>query len=536
MSQRNVLFLCHSRRSLPWRPCFPVCARSPPGWTGGFREHLPDGVRGNFERLMLSGSRALEFLGGQGITALGNLVLSRRDSLLLDVCSMASAEEVACLHYFALPSSSGLFPTPLLDSALTKMRAASKDALVQRTLHPPKIPRKSSVGPVKAGSSSTSSADRGGTSPVLPQSQSSMAPSSSSTQSGRKSGVARVRLPFRQLPEAPEVSEKGQEKVLFTRSRLCCGWGLPVSALEALAGYWCRLLGAVHPEGRIPNPLQGLSFSPRSHPDIVSDISGRISSGTGFAPGSREDAVQGCLGDHPQSGSQLLQSSFPDGKGDRGLASRDRLSHLNEFVLQTPFKMETVASVLLSVREGDFLASIDLKDAYFQIPVHQSSRTLLRFLSGGTVYQFKALCFGLSTAPQVFTRVFAAVSAWAHSHGIRLLGYMDDWLVLASLEVEAKRNVQDLLSLCHSLRIVINEKSDLVPSQTANYLGMTIDTGPPGFFCPLHGSRNFCQWQRCFVLCLLPQLNFGRWFWDTWLCWRGWFHRVAFECTLCSGI
>ena len=59
------------------------------------------------------------------------------------------------------------------------------------------------------------------------------------------------------------------------------------------------------------------------------------------------------------------------------------LSHLNEFVLLTPFKMETVTSVLLSIREGDFLASIDLKDAYFQIPVHQSSWKLLRFLVWG---------------------------------------------------------------------------------------------------------------------------------------------------------
>ena len=41
------------------------------------------------------------------------------------------------------------------------------------------------------------------------------------------------------------------------------------------------------------------------------------------------------------------------------------LSHLSMFVLQTPFKMETIALVLLSARVGDFLASIDLKDAYF---------------------------------------------------------------------------------------------------------------------------------------------------------------------------
>ena len=104
------------------------------------------------------------------------------------------------------------------------------------------------------------------------------------------------------------------------------------------------------------------------------------------------------------------------------------------------------------------------------------------FLSVGVVYQFKALCFGLSTAPQVFTRVFAAVSAWAHSHGICLLRYLDDWLVLASSEAVARKNIQDLLSLCHSLWVVINEKSDLVPSQTANYLGMAIDTGTARIF------------------------------------------------------
>ena len=50
-------------------------------------------------------------------------------------------------------------------------------------------------------------------------------------------------------------------------------------------------------------------------------------------------------------------------------------------------------------------------------------------------------------------------------------------MILASLEREATRAVQSLLSLCCTLGIVINEKkSDLVPSQTAKYLGMTIDT------------------------------------------------------------
>ena len=44
---------------------------------GGFRDHLPVEVRADFERLMISGSRALEFLASQGCTTLGNLVLAR---------------------------------------------------------------------------------------------------------------------------------------------------------------------------------------------------------------------------------------------------------------------------------------------------------------------------------------------------------------------------------------------------------------------------------------------------------------------------
>ena len=94
------------------------------------------------------------------------------------------------------------------------------------------------------------------------------------------------------------------------------------------------------------------------------------------------------------------------GKGTLSWCPLIDLSPLKEFVLQTLLRVVTVASVLLSVREGDFLASVNLTGAYFQIPGRQVSRKLLRFLSDGVVYQFEALCFGLSTAPQAFTRVF----------------------------------------------------------------------------------------------------------------------------------
>ena len=74
-----------------------------------FRDHLPVEVRADFERLMISGSRALEFLASQGCMTLGNLVLARRDSLLADVRSTGPAEEVVRLRYSPLPETASLF-------------------------------------------------------------------------------------------------------------------------------------------------------------------------------------------------------------------------------------------------------------------------------------------------------------------------------------------------------------------------------------------------------------------------------------------
>ena len=153
------------------------------------------------------------------------------------------------------------------------------------------------------------------------------------------------------------------------------------------------------------------------------------------------------------------------------------LSLLNHFVDVSHFRMETIQSVILSVRQGDWMASIDLREAYLQVPVHPESRRFLCFVAHGRTYQFNALCFGLSTASQVFTRVMAPVSAILHSFGIRMRRYLDDWLVQASSREDLLRDLEVVLSLCRELRIVVNlEKSNFSPSQVVQYLEVVIDT------------------------------------------------------------
>ena len=161
---------------------------------GGYRDHLPIEVRADFEGLMISGSRALEFLASQGCTTLGNLVLARRDALLVDVRGTVPAEEVARLRYSPLAQSAAIFPHALLDSALLKMRAAASDALVQRTLHPPRIPRK----PAAPGQSSGSSTARSGQASTsgASQAQKQSASSSASGQAGQGKKKGKGKAPF----------------------------------------------------------------------------------------------------------------------------------------------------------------------------------------------------------------------------------------------------------------------------------------------------------------------------------------------------
>ena len=134
-------------------------------------------------------------------------------------------------------------------------------------------------------------------------------------------------------------------------------------------------------------------------------------------------------------------------KATRGWRPIIDLSTLNLSVDRTPFRMETSQTVLRSVRRNDWMVSIDLKDASLQIPIHPASHKYIRFTAGGKTWQFRVLCFSLSTAPQVFTRVMAPVSGFLHQLGIRMLRYLDDGLILASSQEEACWARDKVLSL-----------------------------------------------------------------------------------------
>ena len=143
------------------------------------------------------------------------------------------------------------------------------------------------------------------------------------------------------------------------------------------------------------------------------------------------------------------------------------LKSLYVYVRKEKFKMTTPRAVTHALHKGDWVVSVDLKDAYFHVPIHRKSRRLLRFAVEGSdgvrVFQFRALPFGLTFAPRAFTKVILHIGHLAHVHAVCLLQYLDDWIVRNTDKSLLQQQAKWLLGVLRRVGIVLNaQKSQVV--------------------------------------------------------------------------
>jgi hypothetical protein len=164
-------------------------------------------------------------------------------------------------------------------------------------------------------------------------------------------------------------------------------------------------------------------------------------------------------------------------KKDGGLRPILDLRHLNRSLRRFRFKMLTISIIVSQIQSEDWFVTIDLKDAYFHISILPSHRKFLRFAFGGEAYQYRVLPFGLALSPRTFTKCMDAALAPLRLEGIRVLNYIDDWLILAQSRELAIRHRDVVLAHIQSLGLRLNtKKSVLTPAQRTTFLGVVWDS------------------------------------------------------------
>lgn len=139
--------------------------------------------------------------------------------------------------------------------------------------------------------------------------------------------------------------------------------------------------------------------------------------------------------------------------------------------------MEDLRSVCKLLTRGNHMATIDLKEAYYLLPIFPAHKKFLKFRFKHNYYQFTCLPFGLNTAPLIFTKIMRPVISYLRSRDLLLVAYLDGIIHWGANRTQCSANVHTTIALLTYLGFLINlEKSCLAPSTSCKYLGFIINS------------------------------------------------------------
>ena len=198
------------------------------------------------------------------------------------------------------------------------------------------------------------------------------------------------------------------------------------------------------------------------------------------------------------------------------------LRYLNQHLVVPKIKFESYNDVASQIRPGDWLTKVDLKKGYLHVPMNAKYQRYLGFHFGGKNYVFRAMPFGLSSAPAAFTKLLRPVAQLLRQKGLRLVIYLDDILLMSDSYGQAVQDVALLTETLCSLGWCVNyDKCQLTPVQSLEFLGLVLSTNKlkngMASVCVPNGKmqairrdaqrllRNFDQQQR------VPVRHLARW-------------------------
>lgn len=174
---------------------------------------------------------------------------------------------------------------------------------------------------------------------------------------------------------------------------------------------------------------------------------------------------------------EYVSPIFTVRKSDGGIRLILNLKSLNKSVAYHHFKMASIKSVLFMISKDCYMASIDLKDAYYSVPIKEEFQKYLKFSYDDTLYKFTCFPNGLAPCPRKFTKLTKVPMSQLRLSGCPIEGYIDDFITNATSKEACNSNIDKIITMFDSLGFVVNpEKSKLESAQEIVFLGFVINS------------------------------------------------------------
>ena len=153
------------------------------------------------------------------------------------------------------------------------------------------------------------------------------------------------------------------------------------------------------------------------------------------------------------------------------------LKELNKYIKYYHFKLDTFETTLHLIKPNCFMASADLRHAYYSVPMAREVRKFLRFMWKGKIFEYCSLPNGIACAPRYFTKLLKPVFAKLRQMGHTNSGYIDDSLLVSDTKEQCGVNVKDTVHVMEGVGFLIHQsKSVLIPTQDIGFLGNRINS------------------------------------------------------------
>ena len=187
--------------------------------------------------------------------------------------------------------------------------------------------------------------------------------------------------------------------------------------------------------------------------------------------------IKGVISETTHCRGDYISTIFVRPKKDRGHRLILNLKSLNENVEYHHFKMDTLQSAIRLMIPNCYMVSVDLRDAYYSVPIHIDDQKYLRFCWKGRLFQFTCLPNGLAYAPRLLAKILKPVYAMLRQSGPLNVGYIDDSYLQREDREDCQANITDTCDLFSKLGFILHQvNSVLKPVQVLTFLGFVLNS------------------------------------------------------------
>lgn len=147
---------------------------------------------------------------------------------------------------------------------------------------------------------------------------------------------------------------------------------------------------------------------------------------------------------------------------------------LNNITKKDAYPIPFISTILDKLRNAQYLSSIDIKSAYWQVPVEKSSRELTAFtIPGRGLFHFKRMPFGLTNSPATWQRLVDRILGPEMEPNVFV--YLDDIIIATDSFQQHLKVLEEIFKRLIKAGLTVSQEKCRFCLPELKYLGYVVD-------------------------------------------------------------